>query len=116
MKTDCTTCWGYGLWATGDTVPMGPMDAGDGMPSKACPECGMYGVNLVEGEVEAWQSVGNTEACVKKLRDALLWVTLFDKGIAEAGEASIFLDSIPDELLPTSEDIERACAESNGPA
>jgi len=36
----CTTCWGYGLWAMGEASPMGPMDASDGMPTKACPECG----------------------------------------------------------------------------
>jgi len=37
-KVECTTCWGYGLHADG-TAPMGPMDAGDGMPTMACPEC-----------------------------------------------------------------------------
>lgn len=45
MKTSkkeekCGTCWGYGLHALGDACPMGPMDAADGMPTKACPECG----------------------------------------------------------------------------
>ena len=37
-KPECKTCWGYGLHADG-TAPMGPMDAGDGMPTSACPEC-----------------------------------------------------------------------------
>ena len=37
-KPECKTCWGYGLHADG-TAPMGPMDAGDGMPTMACPEC-----------------------------------------------------------------------------
>lgn len=36
----CSTCWGYGLWDLGDPTPMGPMDASDGMPTQACPECG----------------------------------------------------------------------------
>lgn len=36
----CETCSGYGLWTCGDATPMGPMDASDGMPTKACPECG----------------------------------------------------------------------------
>lgn len=36
----CGTCRGYGLWALGDPVPMWRMDAEDGMPSIACPECG----------------------------------------------------------------------------
>jgi len=36
----CKTCLGYGLWGMGNASPMGPMDASDGMPTKACPECG----------------------------------------------------------------------------
>ena len=39
----CKTCLGYGLWAIGAPSPMGPMDAGDGMPTKKCPECGKGG-------------------------------------------------------------------------
>ena len=39
VKSDCGTCWGNGLWPDG-TAPMGPMDASDGMPTMACPECG----------------------------------------------------------------------------
>lgn len=39
-KVTCKTCYGHGLWAIGDPSPMGPMDAGDGMPTKKCPECG----------------------------------------------------------------------------
>lgn len=35
----CGTCWGSGMWPDG-TAPMGPMDASDGMPTIACPECG----------------------------------------------------------------------------
>ena len=31
---------GYGLWAIGDPSPMGPIDAGDGMPTIPCPTCG----------------------------------------------------------------------------
>ena len=46
--TKCKTCYGYGLWAIGDPCPMGPMDAGDGMPTKKCPECGRGG--------KKWQS------------------------------------------------------------
>jgi hypothetical protein len=38
--TECGTCNGFGLWACGDATPMGRMDASDGMPTKACPECG----------------------------------------------------------------------------
>ena len=36
----CRTCWGYGLWAIGDPVPMGRLDAGSGFPTIACQECG----------------------------------------------------------------------------
>jgi len=36
----CKTCWGFGLWAEEGVCPMGRMDASDGMPTKACPECG----------------------------------------------------------------------------
>ena len=39
IPNTCNTCWGYGLWPDG-TAPMGSMDASDGMPTKACPECG----------------------------------------------------------------------------
>jgi len=35
----CKTCYGYGLWAIGDKVPMGYMDADDGCPTIECPEC-----------------------------------------------------------------------------
>ena len=38
-KKKCSYCYGYGIWAIGDPCPMGPMDAGDGMPTTACPEC-----------------------------------------------------------------------------
>lgn len=40
MSKKCNTCWGYGLWAIGDKVPMGPIDFEDGEPNKECPECG----------------------------------------------------------------------------
>lgn len=39
-KIVCGTCFGYGLWAMGDSSPMGPMDAADGLPTRPCPECG----------------------------------------------------------------------------
>jgi hypothetical protein len=42
-KAKCKTCYGYGLWATGDRSPMGPMDASDGCPSIKCPTCGRGG-------------------------------------------------------------------------
>ena len=35
----CSKCYGYGMWTDG-TAPMGPMDAGDGLSTIACPECG----------------------------------------------------------------------------
>ena len=35
----CNTCYGHGLWPDGP-APMGPIDASDGMPTIACPECG----------------------------------------------------------------------------
>lgn len=38
--TECKTCYGYGLWAMGDPVPMGELDAKDGEPTTPCPECG----------------------------------------------------------------------------
>ena len=40
MSKKCNTCWGYGLWAIGDEVPMGPIDYEDGEANKKCPECG----------------------------------------------------------------------------
>jgi len=40
-RKKCKTCYGYGMWAWGDTSqPMGSMDAEDGMPTLPCPECG----------------------------------------------------------------------------
>lgn len=39
-KKECSTCYGYGLWDMGDPSPMGPIDASDGLPTQACPECG----------------------------------------------------------------------------
>ncbi len=36
----CSICWGHGLWRDDSNAPMGPMDSADGMPTKACPECG----------------------------------------------------------------------------
>lgn len=36
----CGLCQGFGFWSWGDFVPMGEMDADDGFPTKACPECG----------------------------------------------------------------------------
>jgi len=36
----CTTCYGYGFWATSYPSPMGPIDAEDGMPTQPCPTCG----------------------------------------------------------------------------
>ena len=38
-KKECTICRGYGLWALGDATPMGPIDAGDGLPTQPCPKC-----------------------------------------------------------------------------
>lgn len=43
----------------------------------------------------------------QNLRDALLWLTLFDAGLAEPGDASLFLDSIEDHWLPTEEEVKR---------
>jgi hypothetical protein len=40
MNKKCKTCYGYGFWAFGDYVPVGPMDAEDGTPTLPCPECG----------------------------------------------------------------------------
>lgn len=35
----CKTCYGYGMWAWGNYVGMGPLDAKDGMPTVECHEC-----------------------------------------------------------------------------
>jgi hypothetical protein len=40
-KKKCASCYGFGIWAIGDPVPMGPMDCADGCPTKPCPECGV---------------------------------------------------------------------------
>jgi hypothetical protein len=40
MVKTCQRCYGYGLWAVGDPVPMGMIDAMDGLPTIPCPECG----------------------------------------------------------------------------
>jgi len=40
------------------------------------------------------------------VRDALYWLTLLNQGIAKPGDASSFLDSMPDRLLPTKEQLE----------
>ncbi len=44
MPEKCDVCWGYGLWAVGDAVPMGPIDFMDRLPNKKCPKCGSGGV------------------------------------------------------------------------
>ena len=44
LSEKCDICWGYGLWAVGDQVPMGPIDYMDGLPNKKCPKCGSGGV------------------------------------------------------------------------
>jgi hypothetical protein len=40
VEQKCKTCYGYGIWAWGDPVGVGPMDAHDGVPTLPCPECG----------------------------------------------------------------------------
>ena len=40
----CKTCRGFGLWKIGDRVPIGPMDAADGMPTLPCPICKANGI------------------------------------------------------------------------
>jgi len=42
-KKKCSKCYGFGIWATGDPSPMGPMDYSDGCPNKKCPKCGSGG-------------------------------------------------------------------------
>ena len=39
MSNKCNICYGHGFWAWGDIIPMGSMDATDGMPTMECPEC-----------------------------------------------------------------------------
>ncbi len=39
-KANCDYCYGFGLWDMGDNVPMGRMDASEGMPTLPCPKCG----------------------------------------------------------------------------
>jgi len=39
MTDKYKACYGYGYWAIGDFCPMGPMDAGDGIPTLECPVC-----------------------------------------------------------------------------
>ena len=37
----CKTCtWGNGLWAYGEPVGVGPLEAEAGAPTIPCPECG----------------------------------------------------------------------------
>jgi len=38
-KNTCKTCLGFGLWNDDTDQPMGPIDASDGLTTKACPEC-----------------------------------------------------------------------------
>jgi hypothetical protein len=35
----CERCFGFGLWAMGDPVPMGRMDASEKLPTIPCPVC-----------------------------------------------------------------------------
>jgi len=39
MKKKCKTCYGYELWAVGSAFPVGPIYAGDGVPTLPCHEC-----------------------------------------------------------------------------
>ena len=36
----CNNCYGFGLWAVGDSLPMGRIDAYDGCPTIPCAVCG----------------------------------------------------------------------------
>lgn len=45
---------GYGIWAIGARAPMGPMDAEDGCPTQACPECGAN-ANPFDGDEDAYR-------------------------------------------------------------
>jgi len=38
-KKKCDRCLGFGLHALGCPSPMGPIDAGEGMPTIECPSC-----------------------------------------------------------------------------
>ena len=40
VQSDCKTCYGYGMWDDDSGQPMGPLDGIDGLPTRACPECG----------------------------------------------------------------------------
>lgn len=39
-KTDCTLCYGYGMWAKGSPSPMRQEEASNKMPTIPCPQCG----------------------------------------------------------------------------
>lgn len=53
-ETKCQTCFGHGLWGIGDPVPIGGMDAREGYPTVACPECGANRNPRVGTEQEAY--------------------------------------------------------------
>ena len=40
LPEKCDVCWGYGLWALGDAVPMEPIDFMGGLPNKKYSKCG----------------------------------------------------------------------------
>jgi hypothetical protein len=36
----CKECYGFGFWSWGSYVPMGSLDAKDGIPTLPCKACG----------------------------------------------------------------------------
>lgn len=67
----CGTCYGFGLWTTGDPSPVGPTDARDGVPASPCPECGADN----SANVAASQQVGPDHKLVRN------WVSDFIDGL-----------------------------------
>ena len=53
MMKKCKTCYGYGFWSWGDKVPMGSLDAHDGIPTLPCSEC-KHSYNDKDIKVSKW--------------------------------------------------------------
>lgn len=49
--SSCKICKGFGLWAMGDALPMGAIDAMEGYYTVPCPSCGAN-VNPIPKEDE----------------------------------------------------------------
>ena len=81
----CKTCYGFGLWVWGAPSPMGPMDAQDGTPTKACPECGANANPMKVAKPPKTKKFSAKEIA-QAWELARVWTKVVDEYLAQAKE------------------------------